>query len=228
MEVLTPYAFSFVLKQIELCEKVNIPENAHLNEMVEVISSSTTVKVSQSSCECSFWTWMQLPCRHIFALRKATATEMFDSNLFAARWRMDYYQSKHCVLKDSGMPSASTTICVEKPCSTVNILSQGQKYRKAFNLCQQISSVISEVPMRQFTSRMEVLNLVLQSWKDGMEISVQPVDYGNDKPGTCVHHHCSLQSNALHTDFLFLTNVNVTCSTTRSGKIFLPDLVEFA
>jgi zinc finger SWIM domain-containing protein 3 len=139
MQVLTPYAFSFVVKQIELCEKVKLPDHASFNETVEIITSATTVKTSHFSCECSFWTAMNLPCRHIIALRKAAGVSMFDANLIATRCKMDYYRSKHCVLKDSRsggtLPATSTSCVVEPP--TVSILSQGQKYRKAFQLCQQ-------------------------------------------------------------------------------------------
>ena len=94
---------------------------------------------------------------------------MFDANLFARRWTTDYYQSKHHVFKNSGMPQPviSTAVSTVNELNTVKLLSQGQKYKKAFHVCQTLTSLLSEMPMRQFTSRMEVLEkitMVAEDW----------------------------------------------------------------
>ena len=62
MHALTSYAFSFVLKQIKLVEKVKLPEAVNYDETVELSSTSARIKVTHDSCECTFWTSMQLPC----------------------------------------------------------------------------------------------------------------------------------------------------------------------
>ena len=69
-KILTSYALAFVVKQIALAEKVkDFHEN---NGMYLVKTSEGMKKVSLEDCECVFWSSMQLPCRHIFALRKKT------------------------------------------------------------------------------------------------------------------------------------------------------------
>jgi len=64
--LLTPYAYSFVVKQFELSDKVNIVVN--LNSSVDVYSNGRKLLTTDSGCNCGFYTAMQLPCKHIFAL----------------------------------------------------------------------------------------------------------------------------------------------------------------
>ena len=62
---LTSYAFEFVLKQLQLMEKVTFSDtNDEANVMVE--TSYGLKAVSTTHCECMFRTAMSLPCRHIF------------------------------------------------------------------------------------------------------------------------------------------------------------------
>ena len=55
---LTPYAFQMVQKQIEASLKVEV-----LTECT-VMSSGGVRSVSSTNCDCSFYTSMQLPCKH--------------------------------------------------------------------------------------------------------------------------------------------------------------------
>ena len=86
-QLLTPYAFSFLVKQFELCRKVNITESVHVNE-----NSYTTIRAKGRSfltsdyhCNCGFYTAMELPCKHIFALCKHVNLDLFQARLCAIR-----------------------------------------------------------------------------------------------------------------------------------------------
>ena len=65
MKYLTPYAYQFVAKQMELKEKVQLQEKGE--ETFEAASSEGLTTVTSSSCECTSWMSIKLPCRHIFS-----------------------------------------------------------------------------------------------------------------------------------------------------------------
>ena len=60
MQHLTPYAYKFVEKQIQLKEKVKLHV---VDDKFYAMSSEGRIDVSTSSCECSSWHSMKLPCR---------------------------------------------------------------------------------------------------------------------------------------------------------------------
>ena len=97
-ELLTPYSFSFLVKQFELCSKVKITESVRVDKN----SYTATIHVKERSfltsdyqCSCGFYKAMELPCRHIFALRKYANLDPFEAELCATRWTRDYYRNSH-------------------------------------------------------------------------------------------------------------------------------------
>ena len=68
-KVLTLYAFTFVHKQMKLSGKVEVIEEE--NGVHKVETSEGTKTVTEVKCGCVFQRSMQLPCRHIFALRQS-------------------------------------------------------------------------------------------------------------------------------------------------------------
>ena len=62
-QLLSPYAFQYVEKQLALRKKVVIMED---NGVSCLVSSSTGVlTVTTDHCQCTFWSSMHLPCRHV-------------------------------------------------------------------------------------------------------------------------------------------------------------------
>lgn len=96
MKHLTPYAYKFVAKQLSLAAKVKLQSDDH-NEHFHASTSACTLKVSTTSCECIDWHSMRLPCRHIFAVRKACDLDLFDDKTCDKRWSMEYYMSSQRV-----------------------------------------------------------------------------------------------------------------------------------
>ena len=64
MQVITPFALSYVVKQIDMASQVKL--KASVSGTYECESSS--VSASSEDCSCSFRKAMQLPCKHIFAV----------------------------------------------------------------------------------------------------------------------------------------------------------------
>ena len=90
MKYLTPYAYRFVAKQMDLKEKVQLQEKA--NDTFESMSSEGLITVTSSTCECTSWMSMKLPCRHIFAARSKLGLELYDESLCSERWSAAYYK----------------------------------------------------------------------------------------------------------------------------------------
>ncbi len=81
--LLTPYAMTFVKKSMELYSKVQVQVDE--NGAATCDSSSGTINISTSSCGCSRFKSMQLPCHHIFALRHKIGENLFSESLVPKR-----------------------------------------------------------------------------------------------------------------------------------------------
>ena len=99
--LLTSYAATFVHKQLELASKVS--SFSDQNGSYVVNTSEGQKKVTESSCECMFFSSMLLPCRHIFALRSKLALSLYDPDLCNVRWTTSYYRSTHRIFTSLSM-----------------------------------------------------------------------------------------------------------------------------
>ncbi len=110
MKHLTPYAYKFTAKQLDLKEIVKIPEDAN-DEQATISTSEGAIDVCCSCCECLSWKSMKLPCRHIFALRKHVGMDLFDPSLCDRRWSIDYYKSKQRIfIPNSGNTESDVSV----------------------------------------------------------------------------------------------------------------------
>ena len=87
-ELLSPYAFRFVEKQLALRKKVQIVEEDDVRCMVS--SCAGYLNVTDESCECTFRSSMHLPCRHMFAVREKMKLPIFSPVGVAQRWKLAY------------------------------------------------------------------------------------------------------------------------------------------
>jgi hypothetical protein len=70
---------------------------------------------------------------------------------------------------DSDFDDSSSNIR-EIHMKTKPILSQHDKYRKAFHVAQKLSTVVSESPMREFNEKLAVLEKLSKLWEQGNEV----------------------------------------------------------
>ena len=82
--LLTDYAFQLVQKELGLIEKVKVIDE----ETTE--TDNATRHTTTSSCECSTFTSLKLPCRHILAIRTHLGLSVCDPDIVHRRWRKDY------------------------------------------------------------------------------------------------------------------------------------------
>ena len=112
--ILTPYALSYVSKQLSLRTKVTIISE-HEQEC-HVSSSEGILKVTVDGCRCSFWNTTKLPCRHIFAVRERKRHLLFAPSLVAKRWTKDYMKNVYYKKSDSATET-SCSVSSAKICS---------------------------------------------------------------------------------------------------------------
>ena len=74
-------------------------------------------------------------------------------------------------MADPGSDFEDSTLNVsETHMKTKPILSQHDKYRKAFHVAQKLSTVVSESPMREFNEKLAILEKLLEMWEQGNEV----------------------------------------------------------
>lgn len=179
-KTLTPYAFRFVRGQYESVSKVDVLSRKGSSEFVLCGSkkrNKETVVTSSSHCDCSFFTRMSLPCKHIFKVRELVALPAFDESLLHKRWTMDFYFTTNRlspalpILLDHEPEHCVEYVPVhEEERST---LTQSQKFKKGLKIAQVLASLVSEGGMPTFKRRYEVLDSLVKNWKQGHEVIVQ-------------------------------------------------------
>jgi len=120
--LLTPYALQFVTKQQSLRKKVQILDQQ--NDLCKISSSEGngfvmlisvlsfhvyihigTLSVTWNSCHCIFANTMQLPCRHMFAVRDVQKLSLYSEVGVANRWKLSYlkqvFRDKCTTVQDS-------------------------------------------------------------------------------------------------------------------------------
>ena len=117
---------------------------------------------------------MQLPCRHILAVRSISELDLYCAELCACRWTLAYYHSNHRVLAaESTSDFDNSLTIIEHAVRTKPILSQHDKYRKAFRITQKLTSIVSEAPMREFEEKLESLKRIVHMWETGSQVILQ-------------------------------------------------------
>ena len=177
MSLLTPYSFEYVKTQLEQSNKVRITED--INESsCSVQSKGQVITSTTDSCPCGFVSAMQLPCKHIFAVRRYKSLSEYDDALCATRWKLQYFISNHRAYQSNDMGggedfefSGDNSIEISQHVSEP-ILSEQQKYRKAFKISQSLSQQLSTFGMRDFNDGIEVLQSVADLWRKGKKIFV--------------------------------------------------------
>ena len=92
---LTPYAYQFVAKQLSFKDKFNLPETTE-----KIFNIEGEINVTPTSCSCSLWLSMKLPCRHILAVWSRLNLNGLDELPCDKLWSADYYRASQRVFQD--------------------------------------------------------------------------------------------------------------------------------
>ena len=91
---LTPYAFSYVVTQFSLADKIKVTESIDQESLsTKFYRKERAITTSIHTCTCGFFKAMQLPCRHIVSLRRQLQLDLFGKQLCGVRWTRSYYKT---------------------------------------------------------------------------------------------------------------------------------------
>ena len=97
MKFLTPYAYKFVKKQLDVKDKIKLQSVDDSTDNFHVVNEKNAINVSLGGCTCYFRQSLRLPCRHIFAVRSLVGLPLFDESLCDKRWSSAYYKDNQRV-----------------------------------------------------------------------------------------------------------------------------------
>ncbi|XP_033123264.1 zinc finger SWIM domain-containing protein 1-like [Anneissia japonica] len=188
----TSYAVSLTEKEIIAAAALDVQKDVGGQIIVTGTVGEFAVDEKGKMCSCTFYTNYNLPCRHIFAMRKFLEKEIFEESLFESRWQKDY-QHSDCKIESVEVSSPSVSLAgkaikresqakssntpvkkpkTDKPNKRSQSLTRDEKYTKATLLCRQIAGVISEVPQKQFENKMKILTTLCSHWLNGDEVKL--------------------------------------------------------
>ena len=181
-QLLTPYAYEYVLKQLSQRSRVCLYESEEDNELIwKCVTSEGSVVVKLNSCSCSFYRCMVLPCRHILKLREIRQEELYSSEGISGRWKMEWFTKSRRLFSNVSTDRGFSSV-VSSP-RQKKILSQAEKYRQTHRITQEIASCASEETGDRFTERMNSLKSLLNIWKGGKRaVVVEVIETESDQP----------------------------------------------
>ena len=152
--VLTPFAFKHVQKQIHLVDKVVIIDANTARTL------AGPMNVCATSCECSSFKTMDLPCSHMFAVRQTDDLPQFAAELVNERWTQAYNNSRVPLLTE---PNVSVSTVKRK-----KVLSYNEKFRNTSLKLQTVSSKLAARGTIQYGGNMKEIDkliaLIYQQW----------------------------------------------------------------
>ncbi|CAG2244711.1 unnamed protein product [Mytilus edulis] len=166
-QLLTGYASYFVIDELKKARKM---------ETIFKTTNSTShsdddMELNTNSCTCNFRKSMGLPCKHIFFARLLISIDLFGTELCVSRWTRSYYRENTRLF--STMVSSSKKFCNSSSNASqvvdarnTTLLSENQKYKKAFFVAQNLAAACSAVGMKEFMSRMKL-------WKNNHTVEVE-------------------------------------------------------
>ncbi|CAH1114426.1 unnamed protein product [Psylliodes chrysocephalus] len=86
---LTYYAYKNIAKDlVEVQLSTSIPYTFNSDDLTTIrcITKNEMFVISETTCQCSFFISMHLPCKHILYYRKYLGHELFCDSLFNSRW----------------------------------------------------------------------------------------------------------------------------------------------
>ncbi|XP_014253093.1 uncharacterized protein LOC106668655 [Cimex lectularius] len=177
-QLLTNYAFDYVSHQINLSKNVNILETVEDNLYITQ-ENMVLYPSSVNSCECRDWRSMMLPCKHIFAVRKACKENFFCADLCNVRWTKSYYienrlevEEVEKLIKDKLVTSDVTT-----EDSEYDKLSENT--RRAITITDKILNILSRQAGNELEEKIQVLEEIGNLWSDGQNVKVTAFSAGS-------------------------------------------------
>ena len=94
-----------------------------------------------------------------FALRARQDEDLYFEDAVSSRWCLGYYRLHASLVDDSITDYQGATV------SRQVVMTQSQKYKKAFVEAQKLARLVSEVSTARFTEHLEVLHPLTELWR---------------------------------------------------------------
>jgi zinc finger SWIM domain-containing protein 3 len=165
-------ATSFVCNRTvnELSEGLSASSINHLDSekfSVKINGHRDSISTSKS-CNCSLFMMRRLPCCHIFSVRNYLGLDLFDESLIPIRWQRVYYNE---TLEKSTSIKGIGSVRVEKVKKVSSVLSEGEKYSKARDVCNRLVEVLKTSGTDVFEERLEILKKLGIEWSVNKDTS---------------------------------------------------------
>ena len=178
VELLTPFAFEYVQKQFELSGSVKILEDVD-EDSCTIDAREGRLVTSTESCSCIFTSSMKLPCRHVFATRRHKSLSEYHEDLCADRWKLQHFLQNHHIFQNDTDSHMSEVMVDTIPCEPApKVLTEQEKYKKAFQVTQCLAQQLSTVGMKDFEEGLELLKSIKSRWDEGKKLIVTDLDTG--------------------------------------------------
>ena len=122
MKYLTPYAYQFLAKQMELRKKVNLQPQE--DGIFGCMSSEGLITVTSTTCQCTSWRSMKLPCRHILTARSKLGMSLYDEALCDKRWSTAYYKLNQRIFSSEQPEQSVSDVEIVQPPPRRKTMSQ--------------------------------------------------------------------------------------------------------
>lgn len=168
---LTPYALSFVIRELSLREKVKVDQVDGVWKIEDRALETTPI-----SCKCGFRSAIGLPCRHILKLRDSMGENTFAEELIAERWTRRYYYRNHRSFIAAPTALASTSLTTSRLGHRARVnVAEHERYRTALEVTRELASLLSEIPEREFDAVLSQVSSLCQILRRGNRFSVEEV-----------------------------------------------------
>lgn len=161
-KTLTPYAAEFVIKQLDLSREMTTEFNP-LSEYYMFKYLDMEVQASAATCQCNFYVYTLMPCRHMFCVRKTNYFLLFDGSSIDLTWNKQYHQQASTCMEDYLTNSIDNHIPQDIASRTT----------LASHLFEITTPILLDSPRDVYESRINILKNLVQAWKVEDEISVK-------------------------------------------------------
>lgn len=156
-QLLTKFAFQKVQEQMEYSSKVVVLSASE-------VQTTHGILTVNNCCECSFYSTMKLPCRHIFAVKRFNNEDLFIPEVVNERWTREYNYSYLPQRANDVIDSPTQVSVLQTPKN--KILSANGKYKQAMREFNKLAGNLANVGMVKFNRYIEQIQkineLVLQ------------------------------------------------------------------
>ena len=182
MAFLTPFAFDYIKEQFQFSEKVKIVDDVD-DCRCRIDSSEGQLVTSVTNCSCTFTKSMKLPCHHIFATRCHKGLLEYTEDTCAERWKLDHFLAHHrvfqasssCETDDNEIATSVDVISLDQAPPS-RILTEQEKYKKAFQVSQSLAQQLSSLGMKDFREGLSFLQTIKSMWDVGKKVVVVELD----------------------------------------------------